>query len=119
MKEYVYSANNIDYMDLEDILEEIKYEPEIKEIYKGVKISFQHSDFFNASEVIENITESAYGTVDEYSDNYCDELEDKKHEENISSLILDYLNKNVSQPGFFQVEDVKKINISELNINDN
>jgi len=118
--EYVYSFNEETFMDidsLEDEIDERNSEDEnikVTHVYRGEKIVQYHADFFDADYVIEDMTNRAYETCDEYSDNYIQELEDKKHSQNIQKLVLDYLNKNVKQPDFYMVENVQEISIEEL-----
>jgi len=48
------------------------------------------------------------------SDVYCSCLEEKTVRDDLQKIVLEYLNKNVSQPNFFQVENIKSITVSEL-----
>lgn len=120
MKEYVYSLNEDDFMDIDDLeneIEERNSEDEnikITHVYRGEKIAQTHSMFVSGSSIIEDITNSACENGGEWSESYCSDLEKKEHMENIENLIVDYLNKNESQPSFYLVENVKEISIKQL-----
>ena len=118
--EHVYSLNEDTFMDLEDIeneIDEINSEDEnikVTHVYRGEKIVQTNSMFVSGGSIVDDITDSAYENGDEWSELYCDELQQKKHYESIEKLIVDYLDKNVEQPSFYLVENVKKISIEEL-----
>lgn len=113
-EDFVYSLNNERYYHLDEILEQV--DENTKFVYRGVKNLYTHSDFIDGGVIIETITDSAYDTADEYSENYISHLEEKGKDYHlvIKRLILEYLNKTVPQPDFFRVEKVEKIAMSEL-----
>ncbi len=114
--EFVYSINNQDFGTLDDKLTEIESdyeEGEITHIYKAVKVPYRHSDFISGSDVTEKITDSAYDSADEFSENYCTEIE--KHKKELEEVILKYLNENITQPDFYQVKDIEKLEIGKIN----
>jgi hypothetical protein len=117
MKEKVYSVNEDEFYELDEILDLIEsdYEPgEITEIYVADKNPILHSNFVDGISIVENITNLVYDNWEEMSDDYCAELEIKEHTKNIENIVLDYLNKNVQQPRFYEALNIKKISLSEL-----
>lgn len=118
--EYVYSLSEDEFMDIDAITDEIdetnSEEDNIKvtHVYRGEKVPQYHADFFDVDSLIEDMTNRAYDNFDEHSDNYCNNLEDKKHALNLQKVILDYLNENVKQPDFYSVENVQKITVEEI-----
>jgi hypothetical protein len=120
MQEYVYSLNEDEFMNLEDIENEIdernSEEENIKitHVYRGEKVVQTHSMFVSGSDFIERITSMACEIGGEFSESYCSDIESKEHEKNIEKLVVDYLNKNEQQPNFYLVENVKEIPIAEI-----
>jgi len=117
MKEKVYSVNENEFYELDEILDLIEsdYEPgEITEIYVADKNPILHSRFVDGISIVEDITNLVYDNWEEMSDDYCAELEMKEHTKNIENIVLDYLNKNVQQPRFYEAFNIKKILLSEL-----
>ena len=115
MKEYVYSLNEQDFYEAEEISLEIEYTNDEREcVYKGEKEPCYHSDFLEASDIIESMADRAYDYSPNYSDIYISGLEVKEVEEGLNKVVLDYLNKNASQPNFFNVKNIKKITLDEF-----
>lgn len=118
--EYVYSLNEDDYMDIDELeneIDEINSEDEnikVTHVYRGEKIVQTNSMFVNGSDIIENITDRANDSGGEWSERYCEDLESKVHRDNIEKLVVDYLDKNGINPSFYLVENVKKIPIEEI-----
>ena len=105
--EKVYSIDGENFKSWEEIEEEIKNK-DIKEIYEGEKVQKKHFDYIDGDDIIEMMTNRAYDDFDDFAENYCKELEEPEHKKEIEKLILNYLNKNVKQPDFFEVENIRK-----------
>jgi len=115
MKEYVYSLNEQDFYEAEEISYEIEDEDEQREfVYRGEIEPLYHSDFLEASDIIESMADRAYDYSPNYSDIYISGLEVKEVEEGLNKVVLDYLNKNASQPNFFNVKNIKKRTLDEF-----
>lgn len=117
MKELLYSLNEDEFYELDELLDLIKYDYQdeiITNIYVGEKNPVFHSNFVCGSSIIEDITNRAYENFDDLTDNYCGELETKEHYKNIEKVILEYLNENISQPNFYEILNVRKVPLSEV-----
>jgi len=122
MEEYVYSLNEQDFYDLEDIetkIEDVEmeresnFEPdEITHIYRATPIRYTHKDFITGHLITEDITNDAYEAGGEYSEDYISEIEN--HSKQIAELVSKYLDDNASQPNFYTVKNVEKISITDL-----
>lgn len=116
----VYSFDNENFYELEDLLAQIKVGADIEKVYKGTKVPYTHADFICGKEIIESIQNRAYDKSEEYSGNYISQFDDKSKTEHndahlvIERLISDYLNKTMNQPDFFKVENVEEVLFSEL-----
>lgn len=103
-------TDDVDYV--EHYLEELEYTSEdLIEI--GEKVPVLHGDIFNLWHLTENMQDAAYELADDYAEDYLKDLTGEKAEE-LKTLILDWLNKNISQPNFFTVENVKEITVKEF-----
>lgn len=92
--------------DIEYILDNYESGP----IYKADEVKKFHSDFIKIDPIIEDIKNSAYDSFGEYTEGYLNDLD----KEQLNNVLLDYMNKNVKQPRFFGVENVREINIEEF-----
>jgi len=115
---YRYSLNKtyfVDKNEMINILKEEYDEDELKNvtIIRGIKQCYTHETFLNSTDIIEELTNSAY-EESEYSENYIEELEREIHKTNLNKVILEYLNKNVSQPTFFKIKDIETITYNEF-----
>ena len=117
MEEFAYSLNSEEFFSFDEILDKLEDEDgeDATHVYKGTCVHYKHADFFNASDIIERMTNRAYEEGDDFSDDYCSELELKEHKEKLTKIVLEYLDANVSQPSFYTVKDVVKITIEDLN----
>lgn len=103
-------SDDVDYV--EHYLEELEYLPEdLIEI--GEKVPVLHKDLFKLWHLTENMQDAAYELADDYAEDYLKDLTGEKAEE-LKTLILNWLNENVSQPNFFTVEKVKEITVKEF-----
>jgi len=114
---YIYSLNNSDYHEKEDIIEIIKQTDDVKTVYRGEKINYTHDDFVSGRDIVENIAEAAYDIADEYSENYTESIDNDKVSDAIKEVVLKYLNENVPQPSFFRIDDVVKMSVEEFKNN--
>lgn len=117
----VYSLNETNYYNYNDLLEQIENDsPDVEYVYVGTKIPYTHADFINGKEIIESIQNRAYEESEDYSGNYISQFDDKSKTEHkdihlvIERLIADYLSKTISQPDFFKVKNVEKITVEEF-----
>ena len=114
-KDYVFNINDtwtddVDYV--EHLMEELEYNL-TDTIEIGEKVPVLHKDIFNLRYLTEEMQEQAYEIADEYAEDYLNDLTTEKAKE-LESLILDWLNKNIKQPNFFNVKNEKEITIKEF-----
>lgn len=116
MEKFAYSLNEEDFFSLDEILDKLEDEDgdDATHVYKGTCVHYKHSDFFSADDIIEEMTDRAYQEGDDFSDNYCSELELKEHKEKLTKIVLEYLDANVAQPSFYTVKDVVKMTVEEF-----
>lgn len=119
--EKAYSLNETNYYNYDDLLEQIDSEQDKPDyVYMGIKVPYSHADFVCGKEIIESIQNRAYEESEEYSANYISQFDDKSKTEHkdlhlvIERLIADYLNKTISQPDFFKVENIEKITVEQF-----
>ena len=112
--EYAYSIDEEQFMSIDEIVDILEDDEEIETVYKGVMVPKTHKDFLHGYVVIEDICNQAYEEFSEFSEGYIDDLENGKHTENITKLILEYLDKNASQPGFYGINKIVEINRKDL-----
>ena len=118
--EYVYSFNEDEFMDIDDLeneIEERNSEDEnikVTHVYRGEKITQTNSMFVSGSRIVEEIADRADDEGGEWAESYREELEQKKHYKNIEKLVTDYLDENVGQPSFYLVENVKEVPIKDI-----
>lgn len=123
---YVYSANEIDgpwYEDLDSAIDDAIDAMYCKRplgtsvvIYRGRQTPRMHADFiFNVSDaVIEKIQDNLSKEIAfDIGEDYLEELDKIEQSEAFEKAILDFLNKNCAQPGFFIVEDVEEVAVDE------
>lgn len=115
LNNYVFNVNDywtddVDY--IEHYLEELEFSPE-DTIEIGERVPVLHKDLFRLRYLIEEMQENAYEMADEYAEDYMSDLSREKAEE-LGTLILDYLDKNVEQPNFFTVKGEKEITVQEF-----
>ena len=109
---YVFNINDtwtddVDYV--EHFIEELEFSPE-DTIEIGERVPVLHKDIFNLRYLTEEMQDHAYEMADEYVEDYLKDLTYSKAEE-LEDLILDWLNKNIKQPNFFNVKNEKEITI--------
>ena len=114
----MYSLNNENFYCYDDISEEIKvegFDGSSNYIYVGEKVTYFHSQFVDGSSLVEDITNSVYDFDSDFSENYINLLESTNVSTGLEKVVLDYLNKNVEQPDFFGLVNIKKITLREFN----
>lgn len=97
------------YEDIEDIEEELD---EYEIIYVGEKVIKSHKDFININMFIEDVQVRA-ADDSEYPEDYLEDIT-KVHANNIESLILEYMNKHIDQPRFYDVIHIREISVEEF-----
>lgn len=111
-KEYAFSLNNEDFnIDKDSILDNF-YIGNHKIVYVGEQQKKTHKDFINVDSLIEKMQEDA-NFESEYADGYLEDFT-KEHEENLEKLILEYMDKNLAQPNFYEVINIQEISIAEF-----
>ena len=113
MKEICYSLNGEEFYDIDYINDII--EDDTESIFVGDIVKIEHSKFVNRLDITDYLANIVYDNT-EYGDVYISALEEKgkNHSQNINALIVEYLNKNVEQPTFYDVENIKEISINEF-----
>ena len=113
----VWSEDGETFHSEQDIIESLDF-PEndsVLVIYKGVKVSRKHNDYFNANSIIEDIQESAFNDVGDFAEGYLTELslQDIKQ---LQYMLSKWLDKNAAQPLFYAVKNVTPIQITKEDI---
>ncbi len=108
----VFSLNETNYYDYEDILAIMEDERESDFIFIGDKIAQEHKNFLTVSCLFEDMQDRA-SELGEWSEGYLEEVT-KEQKEELNSLVLDWFNKNISKPSFFLVENVEKITLEQF-----
>ncbi len=116
MEEFAYSLNGEDFFSLDAILGKLEDEDgeDATHVYKGTCVHYKHADFFIADDIIDAMTDRASHEGDDYSENYCSELELKEHKDKLTKIVLEYLDANVEQPSFYTIENVVKMTVEEF-----
>ena len=107
--EKVYSLDGEVYRTYEEIQEEI-YElgaPKDVIVMEGLSDIARHSNFISASRIVEDMSEYVYDNYGEFADGYLHDVY-KKQIDDLNNLLVAWFNKNISQPTFFKVFDVKE-----------
>lgn len=113
-EEKVYSLNSEEFEDYDAIISQLEdeYLPGEKvTIYEGTAKNYSHSDFFDIYKLISAMQEKAYDEVGDYAEEYFDDITPKKIEK-FNKLIVNWLNKNIKEPKFCSVENIKEIEIT-------
>ncbi|SEN71716.1 hypothetical protein [Nitrosomonas marina] len=113
----VWSQDGETFYSEQDVIENLDFAEvdSVLVIYKGVKVHKKHDDYFSAYSIIEDAQESAFGDVGDFAEGYLDELS-TRHIKQLQRLLINWLDKNVSQPLFYAVKDVTPIQITKLDI---
>lgn len=111
----VYSLNEIAYYDYDDIVAIMENEGESDFIFMADKICQKHSNFLDVDCVIEEMQDRA-SELGEWGESYLTDLS-KEQKEELHSTVLDWFNKNISQPSFFLVENIQKITLEDFKKN--
>ncbi|NQY22802.1 MAG: hypothetical protein HRT41_02130 [Campylobacteraceae bacterium] len=113
MKKLAYSLDGETYYEREHIEYELESYGESDIVYVGEQIKQKHSDFIGIDDLIEKMKENAHEVSPDFSDDYLGDMT-KEHQNNIEKIILDYLDKNIEQPTFYLIENVKEITPEEF-----
>ena len=115
MEKYAYSLDEEIYHSKDyvaDMIEDSKKD-ELDCIYVGEIVQFAHKDFIFATDVLCEAKERAYNEVSEWCEGYLNAIPKEKLEQ-LNELILKWFDKNIEQPTFFTVKNVKKITVDEF-----
>ena len=115
MNDTVFSSNGEEYNDDADYIKD-NIENDTETIYVADKIEKTHSAYLNIDNLLESMADRAWDDANELAESYCDTLNkiDKDHKKNIEKLIIDYMNKHISQPSFYHVDNVRKISVEQF-----
>lgn len=109
-KLYAFSLNGEDYeTDPESIKGKVDGQTVV---YVGEQKRSLHKDFINIDSLIENMQETA-NFESEYADDYLEDFT-KEHESELEKLILEYMDKHLSQPNFYEAVNIQEISIEEF-----
>ena len=109
-KQYAFSLDAEKFeTDSEIIMDKIK---EHKIIYVGEQKRALHKDFINIDSLIENMQEAA-AFESEYADDYLEDFKEE-HESELEKLILEYMDKNLAQPNFYEAVNIQEISVEEF-----
>lgn len=113
---YVYSSNGDIgpwYDNIESVIDNLKCdetfsaEPgEDVTIYRGERTEYTHTDFadFVGENIQELFQEAAWDEASEYADDYLGDMT-PDHRNELTKLVVDFLDKNCAQPTFWTVSD--------------
>ena len=110
--EIFYSLCDERYYSEDCVLDMLEDEPEIEEVYYGIGIFKTHKDFIDADDIIERAKDRAHEDS-EYAEGYLDDIT-KEQEQELNKLIIDWFNKNVKQPTFFEIKKSNKMSREEF-----
>jgi uncharacterized protein YeaC (DUF1315 family) len=108
----VYSLDGKTYYDYEEIISMIKDGEKSDFVYVGNKIEHTHKSFLDTDCVIEQMQDNA-DEVGEWAEGYlCDMTKEQK--EDLKNTVLNWFNKNITQPSFFNVENSVKFSFDDF-----
>jgi len=110
--EKVFSLDETAYHDYDEIVAIMKDEGERDFIFMGNKIPQKHSYFLSVSCLIEDMQDRAC-ELGEWAEGYLDDVT-KEQKEELNNLVLDWFNKNITEPSFFLVENIEKITLEKF-----
>jgi hypothetical protein len=110
-----YSANEEDWGELENIMEDLECDYDagaVVEIFEGDAVAFTHKEFIRGDRIIEDIQELAYDELGEWQQDYLDDLaEDKEKVKQLNELLIKFITDNSKEPSCYKVINVKKIKV--------
>lgn len=114
-KEQVYSTNNEEYLDYEDLMYKLQeccgYTiGESVEVWEADKKEFLHADFVDINDLIENMQSHAVDECGEFAEEYLNEL-NKMQKLDLHVHISEWFNKN-AKIDFYGVENEHKIMVT-------
>ena len=114
-KDLVYSFNEEEYYDIDDIFEMVEIDkiPKDRFIYVAERVKYYHKDFISLIDFQEELQDIAYDEVSEWCEGYVEDLT-KEKEKALEKLITDWFDKNIEQPKFFIVKNVRKTILEEV-----
>lgn len=85
-------------------------------IWRGVKIPKRHSDFisFNADDIIERMSESAFEECGEVADDYLPPLSPKQEhslEIHMNNAATKWFNQHIPQPTFWVADELEQVEV--------
>ena len=115
VKDLVYSFNEEAYYDMDDIIEMVEIDkiPKDRFVYVAEKVKYYHKDFIPLIDFQDELQSLAYDEVSEWCEGYVDDLTKEKVEA-LNQVIIEWFDKNIEQPRFFTVKNVRKIMLEEV-----
>ena len=115
VKDLVYSFNEEAYYDMDDIIEMVEIDkiPKDRFVYVAEKVKYYHKDFIPLIDFQDELQSLAYDEVSEWCEGYVDDLTKEKVEA-LNQVIIEWFDKNIKQPRFFTVKNVRKIMLEEV-----
>lgn len=115
-KELVFSTNGEEYYDdIDYIIHCFEEDEKIDSVYVAEKVEILHENVlthWTINSFKEYLEDAAY-EMSEYSDQYLRDLTDAKKKE-LHKILLDWFNKNIEQPRWYDVKNVKRITKDEF-----
>lgn len=114
-QDLVYSFNEEAYYSIDDIIEMVEIDkiPKDRFIYVAERVKYYHKDFIPLIDFQDKLQDIAYDEVSEWCEGYVEDLTIEK-EKALEQLIIDWFDKNIEQPKFFTVKNVRKIMLEEV-----
>lgn len=114
-KDLVYSFNEEAYYDMDDIIEMVEIDkiPKDRFVYVAEKVKYYHKDFIPLIDFQDELQNLAYDEVSEWCEGYVDDLTKEKVEA-LNQVIIEWFDKNIEQPRFFTVKNVRKLMLEEV-----
>ena len=114
-KDLVYSFNEEAYYDIDDIFEMVEIDkiPKDRFIYVAERVKYYHKDFIPLIDFQDELQNLAYDEVSEWCEGYVDDLTKEKVEA-LNQVIIEWFDKNIEQPRFFTVKNVRKLMLEEV-----
>ena len=114
-KDLVYSFNEEAYYDMDDIIEMVEIDkiPKDRFVYVAEKVKYYHKDFIPLIDFQDELRNLAYDEVSEWCEGYVDDLTKEKVEA-LNQVIIEWFDKNIEQPRFFTVKNVRKLMLEEV-----
>jgi len=99
VKDLVYSLDEENYYDSDEIKDRIEVERHISTLYVAKKVTYSHKDFIILSDLTDWMIDYAYDEASEWAESYLKDITNEKAKE-LELKIIALFNENVKQPTF-------------------